>query len=110
LEPRSDFDLAAVSDSLRGSVACLISGRPELALADMASEGSLADLREPHQASPGTSLLWGHGWADEFVFQAIQLGIRGLISARTPIGDNLAAPDKVRNGELCFQTTSWRTC
>jgi DNA-binding NarL/FixJ family response regulator len=105
LEKHSEFELAASSDTLRESIVCLMTDTLDVALIDMASEMSIADLRQLRQASPGTALLlWGHALADEFVFQAVQLGVRGLLSACTPAEELLATLHRARNGELCFPT------
>jgi DNA-binding NarL/FixJ family response regulator len=104
LERRPEFELIGSVGEVPNAAALLMAEQPGVALIDMASALSLADLRDLRTAAPRTALvLWGHGLAGEFVFQAVQLGVRGLIPAGTPTDELLQAIHRVGSGEFCFQ-------
>jgi DNA-binding NarL/FixJ family response regulator len=110
LKTRPDFELVACCDDLAGTIQCLESDPPDIALAYVTSGISLADLRELRSASARTSIvLWGQGLADEFVFQAMQLGIRGLLRGDSSTAAVLSCLERVRDGELCFQAEIMQT-
>jgi DNA-binding NarL/FixJ family response regulator len=48
-------------------------------------------------------VLWGEGLTGEFVFQAMQLGVRGVLSSSISVDGLLAALDNVQRGMLCFE-------
>ncbi len=64
---------------------------------------SLADIHEIRAASPCRVILWGQDLEDDFAFQAMQLGVRGILRADIPIVDFLAAVRDVHKGALCFE-------
>ena len=104
LKTRPDFELVGCCEDLAGTVACLQSDPPDLVLAYLTSGISLSDLRELRSANPRTPIvLWGQALAGEFVFQAMQLGIRGLLPGHTSTEALLAALQKIHGGGLCFE-------
>jgi len=110
LESRPDFELAACRDDWPGTVECLMADPPDVALVYLTPEISLSDLRELRSADPRTPVvLWGQALAGEFVFQAMQLGIRGLIPSQSPVEALLSTLKKIRGGELCFETEIMET-
>lgn len=104
LHGRRDFDLAACCDNLPRTLQCLRRAAPDIVLVHLASRISLSDVRELRAAAgPGQIVLWGQGLAGEFAFQAMQLGVHGILPADTGVDALLAALQNVRRGVLCFE-------
>jgi DNA-binding NarL/FixJ family response regulator len=100
----SDLQLAACPDSLPGVLRCLQSLRPDLLLVHPVSGISLSDLSEIRSAdSRCRVVLWADELGGEFAFQAMQLGVRGILRNTTPIHDFLAALRNINRGALCFE-------
>src|SRR5450759_3502899 len=101
----ADLELAACRDSLSGTLDCLNSTRPDVLLVHVISGISLSDLREIRSAGSRCQIvLWGQELAGEFAFQAMQLGVRGILPGHTSIDDFLAALRNVHRGVLCFES------
>lgn len=104
LHGRRDFGLATCCDSLPGTLQCLRSAAPDIVLVHLASRISLSDLHELRSAAGrGQIILWGQGLAGEFAFQAMQLGVHGILPAETQVDALLAALQNVHRGVLCFE-------
>jgi two-component system nitrate/nitrite response regulator NarP len=65
---------------------------------------SLSEVRALRSASDRAQIvLWGEGLTGEFAFQAMQLGVRGILASNISIEGLLAALDNVHCGVLCFE-------
>jgi len=99
----ADLELAACRDSLSGALDCLKSTRPDMLLVHLLSGISLSELREIRSADSRCQMvLWGQELEGEFAFQAISLGVRGILPGNISIDDFLAALRNVHQGALCF--------
>jgi DNA-binding NarL/FixJ family response regulator len=99
----ADLELAACRDSLSGALDGLKSTRPDVLLIHLLSGISLSELHEIRSADSRCQIvLWGQELEGEFAFQAISLGVRGILPGNTPIDDFLAALRNVHQGALCF--------
>jgi two-component system nitrate/nitrite response regulator NarL len=104
LHAHADLELAACLNSLSGTLGCLKSTRPDVLVVHLISGISLSDLREIRSAdSHCQMILWGQELGGEFAFQAMQAGVRSILSGNTPIDDFLAALRNVHRGVLCFE-------
>lgn len=104
LHGRRDFGLAACCDNLTRTLQCLRSTAPDIVLVHLASRISLSDLHELRAAAGRSQIvLWGQGLAGEFAFQAMQLGIHGILPADMGVDELLAALQNVHRGVLCFE-------
>src|ERR1039458_1268496 len=102
---QADLNLAACRDSLSGTLDCLKSTRPDVLLVHLISGISLSDLREIRSADSRCQIvLWGEVLEGEFAFQAMQLGVRGVLPGHTSIEDFLAALRNVHRGVACFES------
>jgi len=64
---------------------------------------SLSDLRELRLAEDRAQIvLWGDGLAGEFAFQAMQLGVRGILPGAATIDCLLGSLENIQRGVLCF--------
>jgi NarL family two-component system response regulator YdfI len=103
LKNRTDFKLAASCATLPGVLEYLKTCRPEIVLACLPARLDLGDLRELRRANPRAKVvLWGHAIPTEFAFQAMQLGVRGILPTATPIDVFLLSLLNVHKGLLCF--------
>ena len=104
LQERSDFALAGCCENLAAVLSALEACDPDIVLVYLASRISLAGIRALRAASDRVHVvLWGEGLNGEFAFQAMQLGVRGILAATMPIDGLLAALDHVHRGMLCFE-------
>lgn len=102
---QADLNLAACRDSLSGTLDCLKSTRTDVLLVHLISGISLSDLREMRSADSHCQIvLWGEALEGEFAFQAMQLGVRGVLPGHTSIEDFLAALRNVHRGVACFES------
>ena len=103
LKSHADLELTACRDTLSGSLDYLRSSRPDVLLVHLISGISLSDLRAIRSAGRCQIVLWGQQIEGEFAFQAMQLGVRGILPSHTSIDDFLAALRNVHRGALCFE-------
>ena len=104
LRGRPGFHLMACCESLLEARKRVRIVPPNIVLIHVMSRISLSDLREfqsPH--GHPQIVLWGDGLAGEFAFQAMQLGVRGILPGTTSIDCLLSALDNVNRGVLCFE-------
>ena len=100
----ADLELVACRDSLSGTLDCLRSTRPDVLLVHLLSGVKLSELQAIRAADSRCQIvLWGHELEGEFAFQAIALGVRGILPGNISIDDCLAALRHVRQGALCFE-------
>jgi DNA-binding NarL/FixJ family response regulator len=104
LRDRPEYRLVACCDTLAATLQWLKAARPMVILVYLTSRISLTDLHALRLAAGGSHIvLWGEALTGEFAFQAMQLGIRGVLSGSIPIDGLLAALDNVQSGILCFE-------
>lgn len=90
------------------SVACLNeslhSSNPDLLLLDLTEEVSFALLSEMKRAMMTCKIvLWVNKISTELAFQAMGLGVRGILRKTLPIDLQLKCLQKVQTGELWFE-------
>ncbi len=99
----ADLELAACRDNLSGTLDCLKSTRPDVLLVHRLSGVSLSELHQIRSADSRCQIvLWGQELEGEFAFQAISLGVRGILPGNTSVDDFLAALRHIHQGALCF--------
>jgi DNA-binding NarL/FixJ family response regulator len=97
------FELATWSNDLGEFAASLADHQPDMALLDLATGLTLLALRDlRHRTTDVPIVLWGDPTL-EFGFHAIEMGVRGIIPATTPIEDFTAALSTIRRGQLAFE-------
>jgi DNA-binding NarL/FixJ family response regulator len=90
------------------SVACLneslINSNPDLLLMDLTEEVTFALLSEMKRAMMTCKIvLWVNKISTELAFQAMGLGVRGILRKTLPIDLQLKCLQKVQTGELWFE-------
>jgi two-component system, NarL family, nitrate/nitrite response regulator NarL len=104
LKDRPEYRLETCCGSLPEALDCMHAARPDVMLVYLTSRISLSDIRALRSAGDRAQVvLWGEGLAGEFAFQAMQLGVRGILASTTAIDSLLAALDNVHRGVLCFE-------
>lgn len=104
LKNRPEYCLVGCCDTLTATLDCMRSAQPAVVLVYLTSRISLSEVRALRSAGDRAQVvLWGEGLNGEFAFQAMQLGVRGLLASTISIDGLLAALDNVQHGILCFE-------
>ena len=104
LRDRPKYRLVECCDSLAAALQCLAVAQPAVVLVYLTSNVCLSYVRTLRSACDRAQIvLWGEGLTGEFVFQAMQLGVRGVLSSSISVDGLLAALDNVQRGMLCFE-------
>ena len=104
LRDRPEFRLVSCCDNLAAAVAGVKADQPTLVLVYLTSRISLSEVRALRAAGDRVQIvLWGEGLTGEFAFQAMQLGVRGILAGNLSIDGLLSALDNVHRGVLCFE-------
>ena len=99
-----DFDLLPSCGSLAGLLDQMVSSKPEVLLLDLNPEVTFAVLSDLKQAAPETSIvLWVTTISTELAFQAMGLGIRGVLRKQLPAELQVKCLQRVHAGELWFE-------
>jgi DNA-binding NarL/FixJ family response regulator len=104
LRSRPEFKLVACCESLSAAGDRLKSTGPAIVLLHMTARLDLSELRALKSAdSRAQIVLWGDGLAGEFAFQAMQLGVRGILPGTATIDCVLGSLQNIQRGVLCFE-------
>lgn len=104
LRNRPEYRLVHCCDNLPAAVDGIKANQPALVLVYLTSRISLSEVRALRSAGERVQIvLWGEGLTGEFAFQAMQLGVRGILASNLSIDGLLAALDNVHRGVLCFE-------
>jgi two-component system nitrate/nitrite response regulator NarP len=104
LRNRPEYRLESCCDSLAAALEFMKAAQPAMVLVYLTSRISLSEVRALCSAGDRVQIvLWGEGLTGEFAFQAMQLGVRGLLASTTSVDGLLAALDNVQRGVLCFE-------
>jgi DNA-binding NarL/FixJ family response regulator len=103
LRAEADLELVFSADSLAAVRDSLKTVTPDVLLLQLMAGISLSELHQVRSASRCQVILWGQELDGDFAFQAMQLGVRGILSGSTSIADFLAALRNVHGGALCFE-------
>ena len=104
LRGRPEFRLLECCDSFPSALDGVKALQPALVLVYLTSRISLSEVRALRSARDRAQIvLWGEGLTGEFAFQAMQLGVRGILASTVSIDDLLSALGNVHRGVLCFE-------
>lgn len=104
LNGNSDLRLVAVSNSTVSLGITLETEKPDVLLLDLTTDVSFVLLRElKRRADSCKMLLWVHSISTELAFQAMGLGIRGIVRKTLPAETLIECLRKVNQGELWFE-------
>jgi DNA-binding NarL/FixJ family response regulator len=104
LRNRPEYRLEHCCHSLTAALEYMKAAQPAVVLVYLTSRISLSDVRTLCSTGDRAQIvLWGEGLTGEFAFQAMQLGVRGILASTTSVDGLLAALDNVQRGVLCFE-------
>src|ERR1700682_3764626 len=97
------FDLLPSCTSVRTVMELVTQGAPDLVLLDLTSEITFAVLSDmKHALASCKIVLWVNNISTELAFQAMGLGVRGILRKTLPTDLQVKCLQKVRAGELWF--------
>jgi len=98
------FDLLPTCTSVTGVMETVAQGSPDLVLLDLTSEITFAVLTElKHALGNSKIVLWVNNISTELAFQAMGLGVRGILRRTLPTDLQVKCLQKVQAGELWFE-------
>jgi len=98
------FDLLPSCGTIAGLQDQLANSNPDILLLDLSPEVTFAVLSELKQAAPDTAIvLWVNSISTELAFQAMGLGVRGILRKQLPAELQVKCLQKVYAGELWFE-------
>ncbi len=98
------FELLPTSNSLAFLMEQISLGVPDLVLMDLTAEITFAVLSDmKHAMSRSRIVLWVSSISTELAFQAMGLGVRGILRKTLPIELQVKCLQKVQSGELWFE-------
>src|SRR5258708_200006 len=98
------FELLPTSNSLAFLMEQISLGVPDLVLMDLTAEITFAVLSDmKHAMSRSRIVLWVNSISTELAFQAMGLGVRGILRKTLPTELQVKCLQKVQSGELWFE-------
>ena len=98
------FELLPTSVSLSSLMDQITTGQPDLVLMDLTAEITFAVLSDMKQAMNRSRIvLWVNSISTELAFQAMGLGVRGILRKTLPTELQVKCLQKVQAGELWFE-------
>src|SRR5437016_5605434 len=98
------FDLLPTCGTLAGLMEQIGQGLPDLVLMDLTPEITFAVLSEMKQVMSHCKIvLWVNSISTELAFQAMGLGVRGILRKTLPADLQIKCLQKVQAGELWFE-------
>ena len=98
------FDLLPSCGSIAGLQEQLAHSQPEVLLLDLSPEVTFAVLSDLKHTAPETAIvLWVTAISTELAFQAMGLGIRGVLRKQLPAELQVKCLQRVHAGELWFE-------
>jgi DNA-binding NarL/FixJ family response regulator len=99
-----NFELLPTCSTVAGVLEQIAQGSPDLVLMDLTPEitfGVLSELK--HAMSSCKIVLWVNSISTELAFQAMGLGVRGILRKTLPTDLQVKCLQKVQIGELWFE-------
>jgi DNA-binding NarL/FixJ family response regulator len=98
------FELLPTSSSLSSLMEQITQGTPDLVLMDLTAEITFAVLSDmKHAMNRSRIVLWVNNISTELAFQAMGLGVRGILRKTLPTELQVKCLQKVQSGELWFE-------
>src|SRR5499427_4894169 len=98
------FELLPICTSVAGVMEQVGRGVPDLVLLDLTQEVTFAVLSDMKHAMMSCKIvLWVNSISTELAFQAMGLGVRGILRKTLPMDLQIKCLQKVQAGELWFE-------
>jgi two-component system response regulator DesR len=99
-----EFELLPLCSTLAGLMEQTVRSAPDLVLMDLTPEVTFAALVElKHAMTDSKIVLWANSISTELAFQAMGLGVRGILRKTLPAELQVKCLQKVQAGELWFE-------
>ncbi|MGO9895779.1 MAG: response regulator transcription factor [Bryobacteraceae bacterium] len=104
LRQAEGFELLPTCNSVTGLMEQVTEGTPDLVLMDLTPEVTFAVLSDMKHAMMSSKIvLWVNNISTELAFQAMGLGVRGILRKTLPTDLQVKCLQKVQAGELWFE-------
>jgi len=104
LREADSFELAGLCSTIQRLAEHLTRGTAQIALLDLTPEITFATLSDLKRAAPDCQfVLWVNVISTELAFQAMGIGIRGVLRKTLPAEQQMACLRKIQAGELWFE-------
>jgi two-component system, NarL family, nitrate/nitrite response regulator NarL len=98
------YELYSVATTMPALMETMASQQPDIVLMDLTSEVTFGALSEMKRAMANSKIvLWVHTISTELAFQAMGLGVRGILRKTLPTDLLTKCLEKVQEGELWFE-------
>jgi DNA-binding NarL/FixJ family response regulator len=98
------FELLPTANTLASLMEQIAQGAPDLVLMDLTAEITFAVLSDmKHAMNRSRIVLWVNSISTELAFQAMGLGVRGILRKTLPTELQVKCLQKVQAGELWFE-------
>src|ERR1700688_1094385 len=98
------FELLSICSAVTGMMEQVAHGAPDLVLMDLTPEITFAVLSDmKHAMMHSKIVLWVNSISTELAFQAMGLGVRGILRKTLPTDLQVKCLQKVQMGELWFE-------
>src|SRR5215831_7980507 len=98
------YELHSVAITMPALMEIMATQQPDIVLMDLTSEVTFGALSEMKRAMANTKIvLWVHTISTELAFQAMGLGVRGILRKTLPTDLLTKCLEKVQEGELWFE-------
>jgi DNA-binding NarL/FixJ family response regulator len=104
LSGAAGFEVHSVATAIPALVETMLAQHPDIVLIDLTSEVTFGALSEMRRAMGSSKIvLWVHTISTELAFQAMRLGVRGILRKTLPTDLLPKCLEKVQEGELWFE-------
>jgi DNA-binding NarL/FixJ family response regulator len=104
LDSTNEFELISIGSGVNNLLNALRSGAADVLLLDLTSEVTFGVLSEMKKAMVECKVvLWVHAISTELAFQAMALGVRGILRKTLPTELLIKCLQKIHQGELWFE-------
>src|ERR1051326_1885539 len=98
------YELHSVANTMPALMETMATQQPDIVLMDLTSEVTFGALSEMKRAMANSKIvLWVHTISTELAFQAMGLGVRGILRKTLPTDLLTKCLEKVHEGELWFE-------
>lgn len=106
MKEEAGLTLVSVFESLSGIISKLEVLKPDVLMMDLTPEVTFGVLTELRHALPECSLvLWVRSISKELAYQAMEIGVRGILRKVSPQDVMIKCLQKVAEGDLWFEKT-----
>src|SRR3954451_3329727 len=98
------YEVHSVATTMPALMETMAAQQPDIVLVDLTSEVTFGALSEMKRAMANSKIvLWVHTISTELAFQAMGLGVRGILRKTLPTDLLTKCIEKVQEGELWFE-------